>query len=222
MLVQCLQCGIKYMKIIPVESGPVNTIGYLIIDEQTKDGIIIDAPLDSSSIFFANAERHSVRLRALLLTHSHWDHIADCFMIKEKTNLDIYIHKNDEYRLTEPNKHTIWPLPFEIKPVKADKYFESEQKLTFGSLSFDVLFTPGHTEGGVCLYNSENKLVFTGDTLFNMSIGRVDLPGGNYEILMNSIEEKLMKLDDEIQVYSGHGEATSIGFERRNNPFLAV
>jgi len=208
------------MKIIPVVSGPVATIGYLVFDELSRDGVIIDTPLESSSIFFDEINKNNINLKSILLTHTHWDHTADAYLIKNRTNAEIYVHKADEYRLTDPINHMVWQLPIKLVPTQPDKYLADGDTINCGSLKFDVVHTPGHTEGGVCFINRTEKVIFAGDTLFKMSIGRVDLPGGNYDQLINSINEKLMKMPDDFTIYSGHGEFTTIGFERRNNPYL--
>ena len=208
------------MIVLPVESGPVATIGFLIYDEQTRDGVVIDAPLDSCNFFIRQVGENNIKLHAILLTHSHWDHTADCPKLKAETGADVYIFKEDEYRIISPMENTIWPLPFILERLHADKYLQDRDILRFGSLEIETLFTPGHTEGGACFVIHSEKTVFSGDTLFNMSIGRVDLPGGNYEQLITSINDKLMKLDDDYLVNPGHGEPTTVGFERRNNPFI--
>jgi glyoxylase-like metal-dependent hydrolase (beta-lactamase superfamily II) len=115
---------------------------------------------------------------------------------------------------------SIWKLPFNIDPMNADKYLSDKEIINLGTLVFEVINTPGHTEGGACFVFHSDGIVFTGDTLFNMSIGRTDLPGGDYEQLLNSIINRLIILPDDYKVLSGHGEPSTIGFERRNNPFI--
>ena len=208
------------MKILPVEAGPVYTIGYLVFDETAKQGVIIDAPMDSLSFFTGEIAANTIDLRHILLTHSHWDHTAEAPNIKRETKASIYIHQADEYRVKSPNENTIWQLPFNLESFSADNYLLDGTKINFGNIELETLFTPGHTEGGVCFVCHSEKLVFTGDTLFNMSIGRVDLPGGNYEQLIDSIKKKLMTLPDDYSIFSGHGDSSTIGFERNHNPYL--
>jgi len=208
------------MKIIKKECGPVYTNGYLVYDERSKDALIIDAPQglwDEISFFVIN---NNLNIKALLLTHSHWDHILDCNLIKNKTNTNIYIHPKDYFRLEEPNKHTIFSLPINIEPIKDVIFLNDDDNLQFGNLYFNVIHTPGHTEGGVCYYNPYENIIFTGDTLFHKSIGRTDFPGSSLDDLINSIKNKLFILPENTKVYSGHGEITSIGYEKRNNPFI--
>jgi glyoxylase-like metal-dependent hydrolase (beta-lactamase superfamily II) len=208
------------MKIIKKECGPVYTNGYLVYDERSKDALIIDAPQglwDEISFFVIN---NNLNIKALLLTHSHWDHVLDCNFIRNKTNANIYIHPKDYNRLEEPNKHTIFHLPINIDPVEDVIFVNDNDNLQFGNLYFNVIHTPGHTEGGVCYYNPYENIIFTGDTLFHKSIGRTDFPGSSLDDLINSIKNKLFILPENTKVYSGHGEITSIGYEKRNNPFI--
>ncbi len=208
------------MKILPVESGPVYTLGYLAYDEITNKGLIIDAPMESTGFFEEQIKNLGISIEGIILTHSHWDHTADAPALKELTSAPVYIHKHDEYRIKNPNESTIWKLPFQLVPMSADKYAEDGMKIVAGNLELEVIYTPGHTEGGICLVSRKDKVVFTGDTLFNQSIGRTDLQGGNSEQLMNSINEKLLILPDDYVVFSGHGDVTDIGTERKYNPFL--
>ena len=208
------------MEIIPIESGPVSTIGYLVADTDTRKSVIIDAPLDSAQFFTDNIKKRDLKLDAIFLTHSHWDHTADAPLLHEKTGAPIYIHKYDEYRITDPMNHSIFQLPFVLDPCEAQFYFEHSATISIGNLDFEILHTPGHTEGGVCIVNHKNRIVFAGDTLFHSSIGRTDLPGGSTDELLFSIKNNLLTLPDDYIVYSGHGPKTTIGNERKNNPFI--
>jgi len=208
------------MEIYSIEAGPVQTMSYIAYDKATKDALIIDVPPDSSDSLFHFIEQNELKIHGIVLTHSHWDHTADVPELKKLLKAPVFIHRADEYRLQNPGKYSVWKLPFELSAFSADKYLEDNEKQEFGSLNFRVLHTPGHTEGGICIYFPEHKVLFSGDTLFNMSVGRTDLPGGDWETLYNSIKNKLLTLPDDIDVYCGHGEATTIGLERQFNPFL--
>lgn len=208
------------MKITPVESGIILTNGYLVADEQSGKAVVIDTPLDSCELYLELLSENHWKLEAILLTHSHWDHTADAARLKEAAGVDIYLHQDDEYRLINPKEYSILPLDFELESAKADKYLSNNTLLKFGDLRFDTLHTPGHTEGSVSFVMPEHKIVFTGDTLFSGSIGRTDLPGGDYESILISIANKLMVLPDDYQVLSGHGPVTTIGRERESNPFI--
>lgn len=199
--------------------GPVSTNCFLVYDD-SGEGVIIDAPMNSFELISNFLLNNKIKIKLILLTHSHWDHTADAAKLKRLTGADILVHKNDEYRLKNMNENTLIPLPFNLESIKADGFVEDGDILNFGDIFFKVLHTPGHTEGGVCYVFENNKKVFSGDTLFRESVGRVDLPGGNAKLLINSIKDKLFTYDDEFKVYCGHGAETTIGFERMNNPFV--
>ncbi|OGU13210.1 MAG: hypothetical protein A2X61_05285 [Ignavibacteria bacterium GWB2_35_12] len=215
------------MEIIPFECGPLATNCYLVIDNLyvgvnsgTAPTLIIDAPPDAALHLLPVIEERKLKVEKIILTHTHWDHTLDTAELKRKTNAAVYVHKEDEYRLLNPNETSIFKLPFKIEPVKPDRYLFHGMKINCGSLEFEVLHTPGHTEGGICLINHENRIAFTGDTLFCRSVGRTDFPGGSWELLLQSIEKHLLPLPDGIKVYPGHGIPTTIGEERMYNPFI--
>ncbi|TAL66889.1 MAG: MBL fold metallo-hydrolase [Bacteroidetes bacterium] len=217
------------MEIIPFECGPLATNCYLVIDDFTVGAgyepvptLIIDAPPDAANQLLPVIKKRNLKIEKIILTHTHWDHTLDTAELKRITNAQVLVHKDDEYRLLNPNETTIFNLPFEIETIKPDGYLEDGMKLFCGSLKFEVLHTPGHTEGGICLINFEHKVAFTGDTLFCGSVGRTDFPGGSWDILMKSIAEKLLLLPDDMKVYSGHGNPTSIGDEKMYNQFVGT
>ncbi|MBI5324809.1 MAG: MBL fold metallo-hydrolase [Ignavibacteriae bacterium] len=215
------------MEIIPFECGPLATNCYLVIDNQTVGAgsesaptIVIDAPPDAVSHLLPVIKKRNLKIEKIILTHTHWDHTLDTAELKRYTNAPVYVHKNDEYRLLKPNETSIFKLPFEIEAVVPDIYLEDGMKINCGLLEFQVLHTPGHTEGGICLVNFENNVAFTGDTIFCRSVGRTDFPGGSTDTLLSSIKNKILTLPDDMMVYSGHGEPTTIGDEKKFNPFL--
>ena len=209
------------MQIIQIEAGPVATIGYLVLDSKSKSAVIIDAPFESTAYFDSVITEKELMVEAILLTHTHWDHIADCSKLAELTNAPVYVNSNDFHRLSNPMEHTIFPLPFKIEAVTEVNFVHDIDKIKVGSLEFEVLFTPGHTVGGICFVEHNEGAVFAGDTLFKESIGRVDLPGGSMPVILESINSKLMVLPDNYVVYSGHGPSTTIGWERVHNPFFS-
>lgn len=209
------------MKIEQIESGPFQTIGYLISDE-TGEAMIIDTPLESTNSFMKSIRRDGLKVKSIVLSHTHWDHTADAAELRRQTGAKIYVHKEDKYRVVDPMKFTIYRLPFELEALEPDELLEGNEVINVGNMSFKVIHTPGHTEGGICLYCAEEKVLFSGDTLFNESVGRCDLPGGSMGLLINSIIDKLLVLDGETKVYPGHGESTTIDSEKNNNPFLKI
>lgn len=210
------------MKIFKTEAGPVQTMSYIVYDETSRDAVFIDSPPEVTTVYLKKIDEFGLHPQAIILTHSHWDHTAEAPQLRKSLNVPVYLHKADEYRIVEPSKHTIWPLPFVLESFKADKYLEDGKELEFGSLNCKILHTPGHTEGGVCIYFQRDNALFTGDTLFNMSVGRVDLPGGDWNKLNNSIQSKILVLDDKTDIFPGHGDQSTISFERNNNPFLTA
>jgi glyoxylase-like metal-dependent hydrolase (beta-lactamase superfamily II) len=208
------------MRIIPIETGPVATIGYLVIDEGSSEAVIIDAPLDSSTYFASLIDENKIKVVAILLTHTHWDHTAECDKLMILTGAKVYAHLNDIYRLLDPMNHTVFQLPFIIEPVINTVPLKHLDIIKAGSLEFTVVHTPGHTEGGVCFVEHNQQVIFAGDTLFRESIGRADLPGGSEDLLLDSIRKEILTLPDQFVVYSGHGPSTAIGWERLNNPYL--
>lgn len=207
-------------EIIKFAAGPIATNAFLMFDTELKNAVVFDAPPDSWEIYKELLEKHQLKLDAILLTHSHWDHSADTALIKRATNADVYIHKDDEYRLLAPKENALMQLPFEIEPAKADYYLKDGDIISFARMNFKVLHTPGHTEGSVCFLNEDESIIVTGDTLFNGNVGRYDLPGGDGMKLKDSLLKKLMLLDDNLIVLNGHGENSSIGYERENNYFI--
>lgn len=208
------------MEILKYVTGPVNTNSFLFADTEKKIGVMIDAAKDS---FKASEEfilKNGLKIKYVLLTHSHWDHTADASKFVNNYGAELVINSLDEYRLRNPNENTLLPLPFKMEPIKADKYTIDGDVFHFGSFELHVIDTPGHTEGGICFVELINRVIFAGDTLFKGSVGRVDLPGGNREDLIQSIKGKLFKYSHDFLVYCGHGSETTIGDEKLNNPYV--
>jgi|FLOH01.1.fsa_nt_gi hydroxyacylglutathione hydrolase len=200
----------------------VNT--YLLSDE-TGECIIIDSAMDGQS---EEAEIddyikfHNLKPVMLLLTHAHVDHIGGNNYMANKYNLKLTAHKDCVPFLENAATYaSTFGLNIDEKIV-IDNYINENDDVVFGNSRLKVFFTPGHANGSLCFYSPESNFVITGDVLFNQSIGRTDLPTGNYDILQNSIWEKLFTLPDDTVVYPGHGPETSIGFEKVNNPFVAI
>lgn len=205
-----------------LSAGPVATNVYLLVHPETGTAMCIDAPADCHDWLFAHLAKHTCTLTHLLLTHTHWDHTADAAAIVRTSGAKVFVHADDAYRLVDPMKHTIWPLPFTIDPVTVDHLIADGEILSLEGATFQVLHTPGHTEGGVCFVDHAKRRVFAGDTLFAGSIGRADLPGGDMTLLLKSIRERLLTLPDDYVVLPGHGPSTTIEDERISNPFVGA
>lgn len=203
-----------------IATGPVETNAYLVADTATGLAVLLDAPLDSAEWYRERLRALNVRPEALWLTHSHWDHTADAAKIAKSLAIPVFIHPLDAYRLLDPNAHTVFPLPFRLDAVEISGYVQHGDIIPVGHLQFEVRHTPGHTEGSVVFIEHTWRVVFCGDTLFAGSIGRTDLPGGDYEQLIASIHRELLSLPDDYVCYPGHMGTTTIGRERRTNPFL--
>ncbi len=198
--------------------------------EKTKRAICID-PGDGSQEIAQAIDRHGFELQAIACTHAHMDHVGGVAALKKlRPEAKIIIHPLDEPLYLElPNQAGWLGIPrsqwsaygFDYdQPPKADEYWSDGQTYEVGELSFNVIHCPGHTPGHVVLFEPSERKVFVGDCLFAGSIGRTDLPGGSTEQLMDSLLNKILPLGDDVTVYSGHGPTTTIGAERRTNPFL--
>ncbi|SES73418.1 Glyoxylase, beta-lactamase superfamily II [Natronincola peptidivorans] len=190
---------------------------YVIADEKTNEAAVIDPGGDADKIMEV-LQKNELDLRYILLTHGHGDHIGGVQELKEKTNAPVYVHKGDLNLLQDKNKNYSALMGGPVIEMTADSFLEDGSVLTLGDLKLKIIHTPGHTRGGVCIHVNNN--VFTGDTLFANSIGRTDLVGGDFDIIIQSIKEKLFTLDDDSIVFPGHGPASSIGIEKTTNPFI--
>lgn len=208
------------MRIKHYIAGPIETNCYLLVDDETKRCALVDAPPEASELVLPFLAKENLLLESILLTHSHWDHSADAAKLRRETGASVYVHPDDEYRIVEPNMHSIFRLPFDLEPCRSAELLSDGMNLNIGSIGLVALHTPGHTEGGVCFVCNDAKTVLCGDTIFCESIGRSDLPGGDSDLLLHSIKTKLYCLPDSFILLPGHGTQTSIGFEKENNPFI--
>jgi hydroxyacylglutathione hydrolase len=167
-------------------------------------------------------ERNDLKVTILLNTHCHVDHVLGNFFVKEKYKTKLYIHAKDEPVLKAVKVYApVYGLQ-QYQEAAPDAYLQEGEIISFGKQELTVLFVPGHAPGHVAFYSAENKVVIGGDVLFKNSIGRTDLPGGNFETLIKSIHQQLFTLPDDVTVYPGHGPETTIGFEKKTNPFCAL
>lgn len=197
--------------------GPFDTNCYIVGSESTKEGMIID-PGDKAKEILKKVEDLRLDIKLIALTHGHLDHIGALKKVKEATGVEVAVHADDAKSVGRKQPLTIMLGIFYPIPPSPDRVLKDGDSIEVGDLHFAVLHTPGHTPGGICLLGE--GVVFSGDTLFNCGVGRTDLPGGNYDKLMGSIQTKLMTLPDDTIVYPGHGPDTTIGAERKGNPYL--
>lgn len=199
--------------------GPFAVNCYVLWNEATREGVLIDPGAEAESIK-AEMDQISMIPKAILLTHGHGDHIAAVRELKEEFDIPLYIGAGEETLLADPQANV---SAFFNEPIGApppDHLMKDGDVIKPAGIRLAVLSTPGHTAAGVCYLEEEAGRLFAGDTLFAGGIGRCDLPGGNFKTLLNSINRQILTLPDSIHVYPGHGPATTVGIERETNPWL--
>jgi glyoxylase-like metal-dependent hydrolase (beta-lactamase superfamily II) len=200
-----------------LEVGPFAENCYVLGCEETMAGAVID-PGDEFDRIWQKVEERKLDIRLILLTHGHIDHVMQVHAMHEKTGAPVYMHQMDQFLLENlPSQAAAFGLTISGVP-KVDSYWTDGDTVEFGQVQLEVVHTPGHSPGSVSLLTKGIALV--GDALFSGSIGRTDLPGGDYETLISSIKTKLLTLSEETYIYPGHGPTTTIGRERAMNPFL--
>lgn len=201
--------------------GPLAANCYVVGCEKTEEAVMIDPGFSSteSKRIFRSVSETGLGIKCVVNTHGHIDHTCGNGLVKEKMRVPILIHKEDEAMLTDPRINLSremgmadWASP------PADRLLEEGDTIKVGQLNLKVIHTPGHSRGSISLLGED--VVFSGDTLFAGSIGRTDFPGSSFEMIIHSIRNKLMRLPDRVKVYPGHGPSSTIGEEKRNNPFI--
>lgn len=201
--------------------GEYHTNCYILRESKAaKDCLIIDTGLDVDELIDF-LKQHNLNPVAVVITHGHADHVTGLAALRNRfPHIKVYIHKLDAGMLNgeKDNLASVAGVPF--NPEHADFTVEDGDVIEQANIKLDVLHTPGHTQGGICLYSKNDAIIFTGDTLFADSVGRTDIPGGNAEQLIRSIQQKLCPLPDDTIVYPGHGHQTTIAREKASNPYL--
>jgi glyoxylase-like metal-dependent hydrolase (beta-lactamase superfamily II) len=197
--------------------GPIQANCFILGCEQSKEAAVID-PGDEVGRILAGLQKHGLQLKYIINTHGHFDHVGGNKALKEKTGAPILIHQADAPMLAQlSSSAAVWGMHADDSPPP-DQYLKDGDQITFGEITLEVIHTPGHSLGGISLYTP--KALFVGDTLFAGSIGRTDFPGGDYDQLISGVRKRLFPLGDDVRVFPGHGPATTIGQEKRYNPFF--
>jgi hydroxyacylglutathione hydrolase len=201
--------------------GPLQANCFIVGCEETRTAAAID-PGGEADRILAALQKDDLQLTVIINTHGHFDHIGANKGLKEATDAQLMIHKLDAQMLADAcQAAAAWGLRTDPSPA-VDRLLEDGDIIACGQLSFKVIHTPGHSPGGSCFYVKEASALFVGDTLFAGAIGRTDLPGGDYDTLISSIQNKLFTLPDDTKVFNGHMQVTTIGEEKRSNPFCRV
>jgi len=204
-------------EILPV--GPLQCNCSIIGDEATREAMVID-PGDEIEDILALVRKHNLQVKQIVITHAHIDHVGGAMRLRATTGAPILLNQNDYALLKMLDVQAAWvgmPVPGK---VEIDRSVSTGETVSAGSHTAEILHTPGHTEGSICLYFEAEKKLIAGDTLFAGSIGRTDLPGGSMQKIMQSLRGTVLALPDDTVVVPGHGPVTTIGEERESNPFL--
>jgi hydroxyacylglutathione hydrolase len=204
-------------EILPV--GPLQCNCSIIGGETTREAMVID-PGDDIGNVLALIQKHNLQVQRIVITHAHIDHVGGAMKLRAATGAPILLNHNDYTLLKMLDLQAAWIGMESPGKVEIDHSLGESDKVEAGALLANVMHTPGHTEGSICLYFPAQKKLIAGDTLFAGSIGRTDLPGGSFDKIISSLQEKLLALPDETIVVPGHGPLTTIGAERDSNPFL--
>jgi glyoxylase-like metal-dependent hydrolase (beta-lactamase superfamily II) len=207
------------MQILTHAGGIASTNCYLVADEASGQAVLFDAPDHTIAPLLEEAKKRNWNIIGLWLTHGHFDHVADHAVLTEKfPDAKVLIHKMDEPKLIQPHSR-FFPLPFVIPSRKADGYVEDGQTLKIGSITLNVIHTPGHSPGHVMYHFPDEKILIGGDLIFVNSVGRTDLPDSNPNDMRNSIR-RVMKLPRDTQLLPGHAEPTTLADEAAQNPYV--
>ena len=213
------------MDVSRFELNPFGENTYILWHKTAKKAIVVDPGMmrdDERDLIVNFLDRHELTLQAVILTHIHIDHVTGAKWLADKYGVKILANKGDELLASSlPLQAQLFGLKIDVPSFNIDQALKDGDELMLGDEKIVVIATPGHSPGGICLYMPDSATVISGDTLFEGSIGRTDLPGGNFDRLISSIKTKLLTLPDDTVVAPGHGYTTTIGAEKQNNPFLA-
>lgn len=214
--------GVDMLKIVPIEVTPLGQNARILFSSETHKARVVD-PGGDVALILNHLDTLHARCEEIWLTHSHFDHCGGVALLKEATGAVLKAHRIENVMRSHVEQIVeLYGLPKDgmRNCPEPDEYIDEGDVLSLDGYTFQVLHTPGHSPGHLCFYQKREGILIAGDTLFNLSIGRTDLPGGDHETLFRSLEEKILVLPDATQVLPGHGPDTTIGFEKKNNPFL--
>lgn len=205
-------------KLSGLRVGQIMTNCYLMCNTDTKELLIVD-PGDEADRIARKITETGCMPKAILLTHGHYDHVLAVSDLKTRYDIPVYMSQNDKQTLQDPSIARMFGGKM-LQGAQIDRYLDQDEDLSLAGFEIKVLATPGHTPGGVCYYFPNEGVLFSGDTLFQGSIGRTDFPGGSYAQLIRSVESKLFVLPESVKVYPGHENETTIAFEKQYNPYF--
>ena len=211
------------MKIHVLPSGPIQTIGYLLTESKTGEAVLVDAPGDILAKIRPVLAKEGCVLKELWLTHGHWDHTQEAAKVKRETGALVRAHRADQGLIETPERmEEFMGARLGLEPVAVDAWVEQGDRLLALGREFEVRHVPGHCPGNVLFYEPRAKAALVGDALFNRGVGRWDLPGGDFAVLVVSIREQIYTLPDDTVVFPGHGPRTAVGEEKTDNPYVSL
>lgn len=207
------------MRVNRLVVGPVSTNCYVVSNEETKEAFIID-PGEEAERIEQKLQEEQLHLKAILLTHGHFDHIMAVNELLEKHRTEVYIGEKELELLGDPYQNCSGSMINCPYITKAHKTLRDNDIVEIAGMAIKVLYTPGHTSGGVCYYLEAENVLFSGDTVFCQSVGRSDLPTGNERVLQESIHNRIAPLPEDMQIFPGHGDSTILSYEKKYNPYF--
>lgn len=208
------------MEIHEQELPPIGTNAFLILERSRKTAFVVDAPAEAFAWASALATEHDCKIEALILTHGHWDHIIDAHLFA-KAGIKIYGHRSDQVLFEAPEQMASYAIPgLDLQPVLIEQWITAGEILELAGKSYEVRHVPGHCPGNILLYSADLAAAFVGDVIFAGSVGRYDLPGGDFKVLEKSIQTQVFTLPEATTLYTGHGPKTTVQVERAGNPFV--
>jgi len=211
------------VKIHVLPSGPIQTIGYLLTESKTGEAVLVDAPGDILAKIRPVLAKEGCVLKELWLTHGHWDHTQEAAKVKRETGALVRAHRADRDLIETPERmEEFMGARLGLEPVAVDAWVEQGDRLLALGREFEVRHVPGHCPGNVLFYEPRAKAALVGDALFNRGVGRWDLPGGDFAVLVVSIREQIYTLPDDTVVFPGHGPRTAVGEEKTDNPYVSL